>query len=620
MKSAIPPSHLEKLRKEADEYVPAVGAAPLPRIGISANRKEGLSCIAEPYCQAVLLAGGAPVVIPVMTDIKALAAVANTLDGLILSGGGDMDPSFLAEAPVPELDGVDAFRDAYDFLLLRLAFIRQMPILGICRGHQVINVAFGGTIYQDIPTQFSATALSHSQTAPRHCATHIVTLTDIPSALRSIAPGKNVWKVNSLHHQAVKEVARGFVATAVARDGVNEGIELTEYPLFGVQWHPEQMAAAGDEDMLNIFRFHVRRASVFAEAKRLHDRILTVDAHTDAPMVYAGDFDLGLRTGGRFNPPFTEGKVNLPLMELGRLDAACMVAYIPQGERTDAAYRQAWEYTLERLSQLIRQERLHPSRVGIARTPDDLLRLKRDGKKAIFLGVENGYAIGKDLRRLKTLKQWGVSYITLCHNGANDLCDSASGKPEWGGLSAFGREAVHEMNRLGLLIDVSHAAETTFYDVLHESRLPVIASHSSVRALCNHPRNLTDDQIRALAAQGGVVHICLYTGFIREKSGETGCPGATLSDAVRHINHAVRLAGIDHVGIGSDFDGGGELIGCRAANEWIQITVRLLEEGYSDEDLRKILGGNFLRVLQTLQEAPQSSSTIDTRSGAHSNL
>ncbi|MDR1675981.1 MAG: gamma-glutamyl-gamma-aminobutyrate hydrolase family protein [Tannerella sp.] len=601
MENSALSSDLAILRQKADGYV-AGKTAPLPRIGISANRKEGISCIADPYCQAVLLAGGAPAILPVMTDVGALAAVADTLDGLILSGGGDMDPSFWAEAPVPELDGVDAFRDAFDFLLLRLAFIRQIPILGICRGHQVINVAFGGTIYQDIHTQFSAAALPHSQTEPRHCATHTVTLADMPSALRAIVPGKNEWAVNSLHHQAVKAVAPGLIATATAPDGINEGIELPEYPLFGVQWHPEQMAVNGDEDMLHLFRFHVRRAAAFAKARRLHSRILTVDAHTDAPMVYAGDFDLGLRTGGVFNPPYTESKVNLPLMELGRLDAVCMAAYVPQGERTEVACLQAWAYALDRLAQILRQAQLHPSRAGIARTPDDLIRLKREGKKAILPALENGYAIGKDLGRLKTLKRWGVCYITLCHNGANDICDSATGQPEWGGLSPFGRKAVHEMNRLGILIDVSHAAETTFYDVLNESRAPVIASHSSVRALCNHPRNLTDDQIRALAAKGGVVHICLYTGFIRENSGETGCPEATLSDAVRHIGHAVRLAGVDHVGIGSDFDGGGELIGCRAANELIQITVRLLEEGYSDEDIRKIMGGNLLRVMQTVQD------------------
>jgi microsomal dipeptidase-like Zn-dependent dipeptidase len=257
---------------------------------------------------------------------------------------------------------------------------------------------------------------------------------------------------------------------------------------------------------------------------------------------------------------------------------------------------------LDRLSQLIRQETLYPSRVGIARTPDDLRRLKQEGKRAIALGVENGYAIGKDISRLETLKQWGVSYITLCHNGTNDICDSAAGTPEWDGLGPFGKEVVHEMNRLGMMIDVSHAAETTVYDVLNESRMPVIASHSSVRALCDHPRNLTDDQIKAIAAKGGVVHVCLFTGFIRKNSGETGCPEGTLTDAVRHINHVVNLVGVDYVGIGSDFDGGGELIGCRAANELINVTVRLLKEGYTKEDIRKIWGGNLLRVMREVQD------------------
>jgi microsomal dipeptidase-like Zn-dependent dipeptidase/gamma-glutamyl-gamma-aminobutyrate hydrolase PuuD len=607
MENPVRLSDLEMLRKEVDEFMSTREGAPLPRIGISANKRDGLSCISDPYYQSVVLAGGAPVLIPVMTDIKALSVIVETLDGLILSGGGDIDPFYFSEDPVPELDEVNAHRDAFDFLLLRLAFLRQVPILGICRGHQVINVAFGGTIYQDIHSQFSPAALQHSQSEPRECATHTVTVADVASKLRTIADGKTEWAVNSLHHQAVKTVAPGFIATATAPDGVNEGIELAEYPLLSVQWHPEQMAVKGNEEMLHIFRFHVRQASTFAKAKQLHDRILTVDAHTDAPMVYDGDFDLGMRIGGVFNPPFTESKVNLPLMECGRLDAAFMVAYIPQGERTDAVYGQAWEYTLERLSQLTSQEQLHPSRAGIARTPDDLLRLKQAGKKAIFLGVENGYAIGKTVSRLETLKQRGVSYLTLCHNGANDLCDAAIGVPEWNGLSPFGKEVVHEMNRLGIMIDVSHAAETTVCDVLNESRMPVIASHSSARTLCDHPRNLTDDQVKAIAAKGGVVHVCLYTGFIRRNSGETGCPGATLSDAVRHINHLVQLAGVDHVGIGSDFDGGGELIGCRAANELIQITVRLLEDGYTDEEIRKIWGGNLMRVMQAVQSIDRES-------------
>ncbi|MDR3268824.1 MAG: membrane dipeptidase [Tannerella sp.] len=603
MENTVHPPDLKTLRKEADDYVPAQEPDQPPRIGISANRKDGVSCIADPYYQSVVLAGGAPVLIPVITDVKALEAIVNTLDGLIFSGGGDIDPYYLHEEPVPALDGVDSYRDAYDFLLLHMAFNHQLPIMGICRGHQMINVAFGGTLYQDIHTRFSADALQHSQSEPRDCATHAVEIADIPSKLRTVMQGKNTLPVNSLHHQAVKEVAPGFIATAIATDGLNEALEHPEYPIFSVQWHPEQMAVKGNEDMLDLFRYHIKEAALFARAKRLHRHTLTLDLHTDAPMVYTGAFDLGKRSGGTFNPPYTEGKVNLPLMEQGLLDAAFMVAYIPQGERTDAACRQVFDYTLDRLSQLTRQETLHPSRVGIARTPDDLRRLKQEGKKAIALGVENGYAIGKDISRLETLKQRGVSYLTLCHNGNNDLCDSAAGTPEWNGLSPFGKEVVHEMNRLGLMIDVSHAAETTVYDVLNESRMPVIASHSSVRALCNHPRNLTDDQIKAIAAKGGAVHICLFTGFIRENSGETGCPEGTLTDAIRHINHVVNLVGVDYVGIGSDFDGGGELIGCRAANELIHVTVRLLKEGYTYEEIQKIWSGNLLRVMQTVQAA-----------------
>jgi microsomal dipeptidase-like Zn-dependent dipeptidase/gamma-glutamyl-gamma-aminobutyrate hydrolase PuuD len=592
--------------QEADAYVPAETPDRLPRIGLSANRKEdgGLSCIAEPYFQSVLLAGGAPVLIPVMTDIRALEAVVAELDGLIFSGGGDVDPRFFSQDPVPELDGVDPFRDTYDFLLLRLAFNRQLPIMGICRGHQLINVAFGGTLYQDIHTRFSEAALRHSQSEPRDCATHTVALAAIPSRLRTLLKDNDrVVQVNSLHHQAVNDVAPEFITTATAPDGVIEAIEHPEYPLFGVQWHPEQMAVKGNEEMTALFRHLVRQAHTFAEAKRLHEQILTVDSHTDTPMVYAGAFDLGKRIGGAFNAPFTESKMNLPLMECGHLDATFMVAYVPQGERTATAYEQVWEYTQERLSQLLRQEQLHPSRVGIARTCAEALQLKQERRKALFLAVENGYAIGTDLARLQRLKAWGVSYLTLCHNGANDICDAATGAPEWNGLSAFGRSVVGEMNRLGIMVDVSHASEATFYDVLNASAQPVIASHSSVRALCNHPRNLTDDQIRALAARGGVVQICLYTGFIRTNSGETGCPAATLSDALRHIHHVVRLVGVDHVGIGSDFDGGGELIGCRAANELIQITVRLLEDGFSDQEIQKIWGGNLMRVMQTVQQA-----------------
>ena len=308
-------------------------------------------------------------------------------------------------------------------------------------------------------------------------------------------------------------------------------------------------------------------------------------------MIFPGHFNIGEKQGG---------KVNLPFMEEGRIDAAFMVAYIPQGARDDASLAKATAYAEERLKEVIRQEKLNPTRMGIARTPDDLFLLKQAGKKAIFLGIENGYALGKDLDNIRKFRDMGVSYITLCHNGDNDLCDSARGKGEWKGLSPLGKQAVAEMNRLGVMVDISHAAESTFYDVLACSRYPIIASHSSARALCNHPRNLTDAQIKALAEQGGVVQICLYKGFINPEAEK-----ASVSDAIRHINHIVDLVGVNHVGIGSDFDGDGELIGCRSSNELINITMHLLKEGYSDADISQIWGGNFLRVMRKVQSARQ---------------
>lgn len=557
-----------------------------PRIGISANRKEGLSCIAETYVRSVLEAGGAPVLIPVITDIKALTAIVSELDGLVMSGGGDINPLFLKEEPIPQLQDVDTYRDEYDFLLLRLAFTYQVPIMGICRGHQVINAVFGGGLYQDIYAQHENKLIKHSQTLAREYPSHSVKLLGKGTKLYQIL-GEEELPVNSFHHQAIIGPAPEFIPTAIAPDGINEGMEHPEYSIFSVQWHPEAMAANGNEVMMKLFSYHVAEARLFSQAKEIHKRILTIDSHTDTPMIFPDTIDLGIKGGG---------KVNLPLMEEGRLDAVFMVAYIPQGAMDDTSLQSATDMAVNRLNEVLRQESLYPGRMAIARTPQDLIKQKHAGRKSVFVGIENGYAIGKDIANLIRFKEMGVSYITLCHNGANQLCDSAKGEPLWNGLSPFGKEVVREMNRLGIMIDVSHAAESTFYDVLKESKVPVIASHSSARALCDHPRNLTDEQIKALAEKGGVIQVCLYKGFINAAEEK-----ASLSDAIRHINHIVSLVGVDHVGIGSDFDGDGELIGCRAANELINITVRLLKEGYSEQDIQKIWGGNLLRVMTAIQ-------------------
>lgn len=589
MNTSIRPSDLKSLYKEVDDYIPAIVPDQPPRIGISANRKDGLSCIADPYYQSVLLAGGAPVIIPATTDIKALTTIVSNLDGIIFSGGGDLDPFFLAEEPIPELGEVDTYRDTYDFTLLHLAFNLQLPIMGICRGHQLINVAFGGSLYQDICTQFSPNALQHSQTEPRGQATQCVDLLNTPSKLSEIYHGKKTLNVNSFHHQAIKDIAPEFIATAITSDGLTEAIEHPEYPIFSIQWHPEPMAVNGNEEMLNLFRYHIDQSRIFAKAKQLHLQIITIDSHTDTPMIFPGTFDLGKKEGG---------KVNLPYMEEGYIDAAIMVAYIPQGKRDITSLQKATDYADERLSQIIRQEDNNGNRMGIAYTPNDLIRLKSLNKKAVFLGIENGYAFGKNIANIKRFRDLGVVYTTLCHNGDNDICDSAAGNAEWNGLSPFGKEVIAEMNRIGMMIDISHTAESTFYDVLKYSTQPVIASHSSVRALVDHRRNLTDDQIKALAAEAGVMQICLYKGFLNSEPEK-----ASVNDAVRHICHVVDLVGIDYVGIGSDFDGDGEIIGCRATNELIQITMRLIALGFDRESIQKIWGGNLLRVMQTVQNA-----------------
>jgi microsomal dipeptidase-like Zn-dependent dipeptidase len=212
-----------------------------------------------------------------------------------------------------------------------------------------------------------------------------------------------------------------------------------------------------------------------------------------------------------------------------------------------------------------------------------------------MLGIENGYAIGKELSHVERFRQRGVVYMTLCHNGNNDICGSARYNDEGLGVSEFGAQVIREMNRVGMMVDISHAGEQTFYDALDISQKPIVASHSSARALCNHPRNLTDDQLRALAMKGGVAQVTLYHGFLRENG------TATIQDAIQHLNHMVKVMGIEHVGIGTDFDGDGGICGCASASELINFTRCLLKERYSEEDIRRIWGGNFLRVMEEVQ-------------------
>lgn len=555
-----------------------------PLIGISVNIDEQTSRLHEAYIRSVLDAGGIPVLIPATDDIDALREIVERVDGILLSGGSDIDGRYFGEPTLEGLTDVNHERDTYDFLLLKIASDRQLPIFGICRGMQVINVAFGGGLWQDIPSQFPGAPFNHSILTDKEKPAHNVRI-EKGSVLSEIF-GCDEIGVNSRHHQAVKEIAPGFKVTAVSGDGIVEAIEaFPQYRILGVQWHPENMAAdGGDEGMKRFFRRLIEEAELFSRAKQIHKHNLTVDSHCDTPMLFAEHtVDIGRRD--------PVALVDLVKMNEGKLDAVFVVAYLPQKYPADDAFNHAREL----LGAMQKQIETNNRYVGQARTFAEVEVLKDQGRKAIFLGIENGHAIQGDLDNLDFFRNMGVTYLTLCHNGANDLCDSAVGASQHNGLSDLGRQVVERMNRLGMVVDLSHAAESTFYDVLKLSAVPVIASHSSARALCDHPRNLTNDQIRALASAGGVVQVCLYSDFlVKERR-------ATLNDAVDHIEHIIRIGGINCVGIGSDFDGDGGIEGCENASELINITVELLRRGYNEQQIAAIWGGNLRRVVDAVQ-------------------
>ena len=418
-------------------------------------------------------------------------------------------------------------------------------------------------------------SVKHSQDADRSEPTHSVTV-GRGTILSQIYDAPKLF-VNSFHHQAVSDGGPRLRATAVAADGIIEAVESSEYKsILGVQWHPECLAEGAP-----LFQWLISRAKAWRQAQQVHDRILTLDTHCDTPMLFP--------QGVRIDQRDTRILVDLHKMDEGRQDATIMVAYLPQPTENPTEYA---DHIFDQIEEMV-QANAHA--VAIARTPADLWRNKHQGLKSIMLGIENGIALDGSIERLRHFAERGIVYMTLCHNGDNDICDSAKGNATHGGVSAFGRQVIAEMNRLGILVDLSHAAESSFYDALDISRVPIVCSHSSSRALCDHPRNLTDDQMRALAAKGGVAQTTIYNGFLR-RHGE-----ATILDVLDHLEHAIEVMGIDHVGLGTDFDGDGGVRGLANSSELIHFTMQLLARRYSEADIQKIWGGNFLRVMTQAQ-------------------
>ena len=558
-----------------------------PVIGITANYNDGNSMLADGYYKKVVAAGGVPLLIPPLDDTDAIINTLDRIDALILSGGGDYNPLFCGEEPSPRLHSINGERDLPVLLITRLAYNRQIPMLGICRGIQTLAMALGGTVRQDIADTDGL--IKHSQDANRNVPTHSVSVCE-DSVLYNIYGTRTLY-VNSFHHQAVGEPGERFRVVASSCDGVVEAIESTEMKsIIGVQWHPECI-----DDGLPLFKWLVAEAADYRAACNMHNRILTLDTHCDTPMFFADDV--------RFDRRDPKLLVDLHKMTDGRQDSTIMVAYLPQPKK-DETFRQNVRFDVNgpkeyadlifnKIENIVSENSQY---LAFARTPGQLWENKHRGQKSIMLGIENGLALEGDIANIKHFADRGVVYITLCHNGDNDICDSARGNNTHNGVSEFGAKVIAEMNRLGVMVDLSHAHEKSFWDALDISATPIVCSHSSCRALCDHPRNLTDSQMKALADKGGVCQITIYHGFLRS-DGE-----ATVMDVLAHLDHAVKVMGIDHVGIGTDFDGDGGVRGMASSADFVNFTRMLMAKRYSEQDIQAILGGNFLRVMAEIQK------------------
>jgi len=380
--------------------------------------------------------------------------------------------------------------------------------------------------------------------------------------------------------------------------------------------------------------------NIVEKAKIIHKKVLTIDTHCDTPLrLIRGNFN----AGERHDATKTGSKVDFIRMQEGGQDAIFFAVFLGQGPLTDKGFVKAKERALKLFDAIHTSIKSNPDIAEFASNSNDAYRIEKTGKRAIYIGMENGYPIGKDISLVKKYYELGARYITLCHTSNNQICDSSTDKSGrlHGGLSEFGKTVVKEMNKLGMIIDVSHISDESFYQVVELSKTPVVASHSGARAVCNNPRNLTDKMIRLIAKNNGVVQVCFFTQYVKtpkpnkdrakalKKLGKkykdfSNLPEkvqekarkeyfaifrkypselATVSDLVDHIDHIVKLTGYDNVGIGTDFDGGGGLKDCFDVSQMGNVTLELVKRGYTEEQIRKIWGGNFIRVFKAVEKA-----------------
>ena len=383
---------------------------------------------------------------------------------------------------------------------------------------------------------------------------------------------------------------------------------------------------------------------VSARAKQLHDRAIVIDTHADTTqrLFFDKTYDIAVRQ--------KNGNIDIPRMREGGLDGLFFSIWVPSDVTGPPAVKRA----MDLIDATREAVRLHPDQLVLATTAADVRRAAAEHKIAALMGMEGGHMIDDDMRLLRLYAALGVRYMTLTHFKNNNWADSSTDKPAHNGLTPFGKDVVREMNRLGMMVDISHVADKTFFDVLALTRAPVIASHSSSRVIANHPRNMTDDMLRAVAKNGGVVMINYHAAFLSEefrvasekKSGSVVASMAALSKKcggdeacttmegeridheamangtlpkvmwekiIEHIDHAVKVAGADHVGLGSDFDGATMPLGMEDASKLPRITDALLKKGYSDQDVEKILGGNILRVMEQVEKVAGAGAKAGTQ-------
>ncbi|NQU84146.1 MAG: membrane dipeptidase [Mariniphaga sp.] len=378
------------------------------------------------------------------------------------------------------------------------------------------------------------------------------------------------------------------------------------------------------------------------KVSEIHQKALTVDTHCDTPMnMLEEGFDVGIRNE-------LPNRVDFPRMKEGGLDAMFFAAFTSQRPTTNEYTEIAYNMANRMIDSIYAACQKHNTLAEVALSASDATRLEKQGKRAIYIGIENGFPVGKKLSRVKEYYNKGVRYITLCHSSNNKICDSSTDRngPEHNGLSKFGKKVVKNMNKLGMIIDVSHISDKSFFDVIKNSKAPIIASHSSVRSIAHHNRNMDDKMIKKLAENGGVIQICLLDEYIKDpdtttvryqkeqelrkvynstfdsmsdeekaefrnqwREVRTSYPKElpTVADYVDHIEYVKNLVGIDYVGIGSDFDGGGGIDGCADVSEFPNITREMLKRGYSEDEIIKVWGGNFFRVFREVEKAAGKS-------------